>query len=128
MLVISLLTFTPLMTIRNAQWTMRLLYSLKFFLRSNQINVDTFVHQMGDVCISNLVEQIAIFIWFELGTSCTPFIGSYPSIVALCHWHSFFAWVGTYLWDTIVINCNSLGPYLDVCLQCPRLHITCNSK
>ncbi len=31
-LVMSLHTFTLLMTILNALWTMRLLYSLKFFL------------------------------------------------------------------------------------------------
>ncbi len=46
-------TFTLLMTIRNALWTMRLLYSLKFFLK---LEIDNFI------MILNLAERNIIFI------------------------------------------------------------------
>ncbi len=47
-LVMSLHTFTLLMTIRNALWTMRLLYSLTFYPNYNSYSTNTFCL----ICIS----------------------------------------------------------------------------
>ncbi len=46
-------------------------------LSSNQLNIATFVHQIGDVCISHLVAK---FIWFELRTTSTPSTGLHSSM------------------------------------------------
>ncbi len=57
---------------------------------SNQINIATFVHQMGHVCVSHLVEKGALFIWFEQRTPSTPCIGSHTSMLDPCCWLKFF--------------------------------------
>ncbi len=50
------------------------------FLSSNQLYIATFVHQMGYVCVSHLVNKSGhIFIWFELRTNSTPSTGSRPT-------------------------------------------------
>ncbi len=50
-------------------------------LSSYQLNIATFVHQMGDV---------AIFVWFELRTTSTPSTGSHLSTLGLSCWPKFF--------------------------------------
>ncbi len=64
---------------------------------------------MGDVCVSHLVEKVAIFIWFELRTPSAPSIGSHPSMLAPCYRLKFkFHQIAHYLvlcgWDFFYVN------------------------
>ncbi len=53
----------------------------------------TFFHQMADVCVSHLVDKVPIF-----RTASTPSVGSHPSMLAPCYWHSFFLFVILFLY------------------------------
>ncbi len=58
-------------------------------LRSNQLRIATFVHQMRDVCVSSIWwTKVAIFIWFVLRITSTPSTGSHPSTLGLSYWPS----------------------------------------
>ncbi len=74
------------------------------------INIATCVQQMGNVCVSHLVEQISKLYLIWTKTPCTPSIGSHPSMLGPCYWHNFIVIMLclTYFCSNIVIYCSSL--------------------
>ncbi len=50
-----------------------------------------------DVCLPPGGKKVAIFIWLKLRPPSTPYIGSYPSMLAPCYWNNSFQAFSSYL-------------------------------